>query len=161
VRAFRYRLAAALMQAEHAESRRQIELAQAERALSRGDELAESARAMRVQLEAKLRDALAAGEVEASAVETIQHEVEAAEARLGRALRVREELRGRVAEARERLVDAALRRRILEKHREAQAEVHRRAEARAEMAHLDELANVHGSRRRAAVREAEGSEKCK
>ncbi len=160
MRAFRYRLAAALMQAEHAESRRQIELAQAELALLRGDEIAASMGAMRAELESKLRDALAAGEVEAGALESAQHEVEAAEARLARARRARAELRGKVKEARERLVETALRRRVLEKHREAQAEVHRRAEARAETAHLDELANVHGSRKSAAAREAEGGERC-
>jgi len=145
MRAFRYRLAAVLTRAEHAERTLQIELARRQDELADLDGQLESLRKLQTELRARMREALSAGSdmvqtVDLGPLQSLQQAMEDAEALVAHVAQLRRGITEQIADTRQRLLEAARSRQVLENHRQDQAERHRRGELRAETKHLDELA---------------------
>jgi flagellar export protein FliJ len=155
MRAFRYRLAAVLAKAAHAERLVQIELARVLETLAQVEREFESLGEVRGELESHARELVgnAPDGVEVARLQAVQDELDGLDALMSRVRKARCELESQVESARETLVRAARWRQVLENHRRGLAEEHRRAELAAETKHLDEL----GSRgRRGIMAEREG-----
>ncbi len=151
MRAFRYRLAAVLKRAQHAEQILQIELARLEDQLADAIQRLHTLRRLRDDFHARLRR-LQSGprpspsqvphSVDLARVVSLRRQLERLDEALARAALLRRQLEERVAAARARLLDAARSRQVFENHRDGQARIHRRGELAAETKHLDELANA-------------------
>ncbi len=139
MRAFRYRLGAALKGAEHAEQLKQVALASAEEQLHEAVGRLEAIRRAADLAQTRLR-ALHKGELEVARVHGVVGEVERLGELLEQAARLKSELEIGVAAARGRLLEAAQERRKFERHREELAVQHRRGELSQESKQLDELA---------------------
>ncbi len=139
MRAFHYRLGAALKGAEHAEQVKQIALASAEEQLHEAVRRLEAIRSAANLAQLRLR-ALHNGELEVAHLQGVAREVARLGELLEQAARLKNELEIGVAEARGHLLEAAQERRKYERHREELAIQHRRGEQSQENKQLDELA---------------------
>jgi len=144
VRAFRYRLKAALAQAGHAEQALQLELARRERELEQVNRRCDALRQAQAALWARLRGVLDGsanrGELVARLLpHELQAELERVEAMLEQVRRLRETAEHGVGETRGRLLEAARSRRKFENHRDRLSRDHRHSELLKETKHLDEV----------------------
>jgi len=151
MRAFRYRLAAVLKRAQHAEQILQIELARLQDQLADAIQRLHALHRLRDDFHARLRHlhsephasrSQAARSVDLGRVVSLRRQLERLDEALERADLLRRQLEDGVAAARARLLDAARSRQVFENHRDGLARVHRRGELAAETKHLDELANA-------------------
>lgn len=147
MRAFRYRLAAVLKRAEHAEQRLQVEVARLQEELSRTRRQMQEMARLREALRVRLR-ALHGGEVDLSLLQEVRRDLDRADVLFEQAARLRRSQEERMEALRERLLTAARERQRFEKHRDSLAGRHRRAELAAETKQLDEI----GASRHASVR---------
>jgi len=147
MRAFRYRLAAVLKRAEHAEQRLQVEVARLQEELSRTRRQMEELSRLREALRVRLR-ALYGGEVDLSLLQEVRRDLDRADGLFEEAARLRRNQEERMEALRERLLAAARERQRFEKHRDSLAGRHRRAELTAETKQLDEI----GAARHASAR---------
>ena len=147
MRAFRYRLAAVLKRAEHAEQRLQVEVARLQEELSRTRRQMQEMARLREALRVRLR-ALHGGEVDLSLLQEVRRDLDRADGLFEQAARLRRSQEERMEALRERLLAAARERQRFEKHRDSLAGRHRRAELAAETKQLDEI----GASRHASVR---------
>ena len=153
MRAFRYRLSAALKRAQHIEQLLQIDLARLQNHLADALRRLDRLHRLRSQIHARLRilqaasaedprpagDPRPAEEMNLERVALLHRQVEQLDEALASAAQMRRELERRVSAARDHLLEAARSRRVFESHRDDLARSHRRAELAAETKHLDEL----------------------
>ena len=157
MKAFRYRLAAVLSRAEHSERMVQIELARRQEELAALDHQLSSTRTVQRELQTRVRDAFKAtrephADVDLGPLQTLQQAIDDVEELERHIMGLRRCVVEQIDETRQRLLEAAKSRRMLEKHREELAERHRRAARSTETKQLDELAG-NGRRGEEAVTE--------
>jgi flagellar biosynthesis chaperone FliJ len=145
MKAFRYRLTALLSRAEHREQVLQMELARRQEELAEVDRQLASARTVQRELQARVRDAFRAtrdphASVDLGPLRSLQQALDDVDELEGYMTGVRRCVAEQIAETRERLLEAARSRQVLEKHRQQLAERHRWAARAAETKQLDELA---------------------
>lgn len=151
MRAFRYRLAAVLKRAEHAEQRLQVELARLQEELSRTCRQLQALGRLREALRVRLR-ALHGGEVDLSLLQEVRRDLDRADVLLEAAARLRRSQEERLEALQERLLAAARERQRFEKHRDSLADRHRRAEQAAEAKQLDEIGTARHASARLSLR---------
>ncbi|UCC67878.1 MAG: flagellar FliJ family protein [Armatimonadota bacterium] len=169
MRAFRYRLSAALKRAQHIEHLLQIDLARLQRHLADALRRLHRLHRLRNQIHARLRVLQAAtppggsppagpaNEVNLERVALLHRQLEQLDEALTSAAHMRRELERRVSAARDHLLEAARSRRVFESHRDNLARSHHRAELAAETKHLDELGAQHqGAQHQGARRQTAG-----
>lgn len=149
MRAFRYRLAAVLARAEHREQVLQAELVRLQEHLDAAARHLETLRRGRDEARGRLLE-LQRDEVQLQRVGAVRHDLDRTEVLLGGAAALHQELTKDVESTRQRLLEAARARRMLENHRDQLSQRHRRTELAAETKHLDELGTARSSGRRRA-----------
>jgi len=162
MRAFRYRLAAVLSRAQHTERVLQIELARQQDELDSLDQQLGSVQVLQGELHRRIRESLAAAQGRAENVDlaqllSLQQAVDEAETLAEHIAWLQQQTAEQIAHTRQRLLEAARSRQVLDNHRRDLAERHRRAELAAETKQLDELATS-GSARGDPPVEPPGSE---